>query len=106
MRRCAIKGILAGTPVATMLLFSTACTRAQTATPSPPPDGVVPAAVHGSSDVAAWLTGAIAEYAHSPLSTTLAGIVIILLIVGLLMWLRRPRKPLDTDAPVKDAVGG
>ena len=52
-----------------------------------------------SASAAGWLSGLTVEYAGSPLWTTIAGIAIIVLIVSLLMWLRRPRKPLDTHLP-------
>jgi hypothetical protein len=93
-------GILAGTLVAVVLLFSVAYAQTPTPTPSPAPEGIIPAIVHGSTNVAGWLTDLAVEYAGSPLWTTLAGIAIIVLIVSLIMWLRRPRKPLEIKVPM------
>jgi hypothetical protein len=93
-------GIFAGALSATLLLFFAASAQTPTATPSPAPEGIVPAIVHGSANVAAWMTGMAVEYAGSPLWTTLAGIAIIVLIVSLIMWMRRPRKPLETKVPL------
>lgn len=93
-------GILAGTLGAAVLLFSAVYAQAPTPTPSPAPEGIVPAIVHGSTNAATWLTGLAVEYAGSPLWTTIAGIAIIVLIVSLIMWLRRPRKPLETKVPL------
>jgi hypothetical protein len=53
----------------------------------------------GSANAAGWLSGLAVEYTGSPLWSTLAGIALIVLIVSLIMWLRRPRKPLDTHVP-------
>jgi hypothetical protein len=93
-------GILAGTFGAVALLFYASYAQSPTATPSPAPEGIVPSIVHGSTNAASWLTGVAVEYAGSPLWTTLAGIAIIVLIVSLIMWLRRPRKPLETKVPL------
>jgi hypothetical protein len=93
-------GILAGALVAVVLLFSAVYAQTPAVTPSPAPEGIVPAIVHGSTNVAAWLTGLAMEYAGSPLWTTFAGIAIIVLIVSLIMWMRRPRKPLETKVPL------
>jgi hypothetical protein len=93
-------GILAGALGAVVLLFSAVYAQTPTATPTPASEGVIPAIVHGSTNAANWLTGMAVEYAGSPLWTTIAGIAIIVLIVSLIMWLRRPRKPLDTEAPL------
>jgi hypothetical protein len=92
-------GILAGALGAVVLLFSAVSAQTPTSTPAPAPGGIVPAIVYGSTDAAAWLTGMAVEYAGSPLFSTLAGIAIIVLIVSLIMWLRRPRRPLDTHLP-------
>ena len=91
-------GIALGAVSAAALLCKAAWAQAPTATPAP--EGVVPAIVHTSAGAAGWLTGMAVEYAGSPLWTTIAGILIIVLIVGLIYWLRRPRKPLDTESPM------
>lgn len=91
-------GITLGAFIAVGLLC--AAVYAQTPTSTPSPEGVVPAIVHGSTGAAGWLTGMAVEYAGSPLWTTLAGIAIIVLVVSLIMWLRRPRKPTETDVPL------
>jgi hypothetical protein len=91
-------GILAGLLIAAALLLI--AVSARTPTPSPEPEGIVPAIVHSSTNAASWLSGLAVEYAGSPLWTTIAGIAIIVLIVSLIMWLRRPRKPLDTESPM------
>jgi hypothetical protein len=93
-------GILAGVLIATVLLFSAAYAQTPAPTPAPAPEGIVPGIVHASTSVATWLTETAVEYAGSPLWTTLAGIAIIVLIVSLIMWLRRPRKPLETKVPL------
>jgi hypothetical protein len=93
-------GILAGTLGTAVLLFSSVYAQTPTATPTQAPEGIIPAIVHGSTNAAAWLTGVAVEYAGSPLWTTLAGIAIIVLIVSLIMWMRRPRKPLETKVPL------
>jgi hypothetical protein len=92
--------ILAGALIAAVLLFSAVYAQAPIVTPSPAPEGIVPGIVHASTNVAAWLTDTAVEYAGSPLWTTLAGISIIVLVVSLIMWLRRPRKPLETKVPL------
>jgi uncharacterized membrane protein YtjA (UPF0391 family) len=92
--------ILAGALIAAVLLFSAVYAQAPIVTPSPAPEGIVPGIVHVSTNVATWLTDTAVEYAGSPLWTTLAGIAIIVLIVSLIMWLRRPRKPLETKVPL------
>jgi hypothetical protein len=93
-------GILTGALVAVLLLFTAVYAQAPTATPSPAPEGIIPAIVHGSTNAAGWLTDLAVEYAGSPLWTTLAGIAIIVLIVSLIMWMRRPRRPLETKVPL------
>jgi hypothetical protein len=91
---------LAGTLGAAVLLFSAVYAQTPTPVPSPAPEGIVPAIVHSSTNAATWMTGLAIEYAGSPLWTTLAGIAIIVLIVSLIMWMRRPRKPLETKVPL------
>lgn len=91
-------GVLAGALVAATLLLLVAGAMAPTAMPAP--EGIVQAIFRGSTDAASWLTGLAVEYAGSPLWTTLAGIAIIVLIVSLIMWLRRPRKPTETHVPL------
>ena len=54
----------------------------------------------GSANTAGWISGLTVEYAGSPLWTTLAGIAIIILVISLVLWLRRPRKPADIHAPL------
>ncbi len=85
---------------AAVLCFAAAYAQTPTATPSPPREGLVPAIVYTSMDVVAWLTGYALEYARSPLLTTIAGIMVIVLIVSLIWWMRRPRKPLETRSPM------
>ena len=92
--------IVLGTLIAVVLLCTAVYAQAPASTPSPAPEGIVPAVVHVSTSAAGWLTGMAVEYAGSPLWTTLAGIAIIVLIVSLIMWLRRPRKPLETKVPL------
>jgi hypothetical protein len=92
--------IMLGALSAVVLLCAAVYAQAPTSTPSPAPEGIVPAVVHGSTSAAGWLTGVAVEYAGSPLWTTLAGIAIIVLVVSLILWLRRPRKPADIHAPL------
>jgi hypothetical protein len=93
-------GIMAGASGAAVLLFSAVNAQTPTATPTPAPEGVISAIVHSTANTAAWLTDLAVEYAGSPLWTTIAGIAIIVLIVSLIMWMRRPRKPLETKVPL------
>lgn len=99
MRLRTCTGILAGALITAALSSFLANAQAPTVTPSPAPEGIVPAIVRGSSSAAAWLTGLAQEYAGSPLWSTISGIAIIVMIVSLIMWLRRPRKPLETESP-------
>jgi hypothetical protein len=78
----------------------TASAQTPTATPVPDQDGLIAGIVHASSDTASWLSGRAMEYAGSPLWSTLAGVLVIALIVSLYLWLRRPKKPTETRAPV------
>jgi hypothetical protein len=89
-----------GNAGAAALLFFAAYAQTPTATPSPARAGIVPAIVHSSTDAAVWMTDMAVEYAGSPLWTTLAGVALIFLIIGLVLWLRRPRKPLETRVPL------
>ena len=68
----------------------TASAQTPTATPVPDQDGLIAGIVHASSDTASWLSGRAMEYAGSPLWSTLAGVLVIALIVSLYVWLRRP----------------
>jgi hypothetical protein len=78
----------------------TASAQTPTATPVPDRDGLIAGIVHASSDTASWLSGRAMEYAGSPLWSTLAGVLVIALIVSLYVWLRRPKKPTETRAPM------
>ncbi len=78
----------------------TASAQTPTATPVPDQDGLIAGIVHVSSDTASWLSGRAMEYAGSPLWSTLAGVLVIALIVSLYLWLRRPKKPTETRAPM------
>ncbi len=66
----------------------------------PDQGGLISDIVHVSSDSASWLSGRAVEYAGSPLWQTLAGMMIIVLIVSLYMWIRKPKKPTETRAPM------
>jgi hypothetical protein len=83
-------------------MLSTAAAYAQTptATPAPAPDGVIPAIVDASSGVASWLDGLSVEYTGMSLWMSFMGIVFIVVIVSLFLWLRRPRRPTETRAPM------
>jgi hypothetical protein len=85
---------------AVALSLAAASAQAPAATPSPDQDGLIPAIVHISSDTASWLSGRAVEYAGSPLWQTLAGVMIIALIVSLYMWIRKPKKPTETRVPM------
>ncbi len=84
------------------IALSLAATTAQTptATPAPGQDGIIAGIVHASSNTASWLSGQAVEYAGSPLWQTLAGVMVIVLIVSLYMWIRKPKKPAETRAPM------
>ncbi len=62
--------------------------------------GVIAAIVGASSSVAAWLDGLSVTYTGMSLWMSCMGIVIIALIVGLIWWLRQPRKPTETRLPL------
>jgi len=82
------------------LLPTVASAQTPTATPVPGQGGLIADIVHVSSDTASWLSGRAVEYAGSPLWSTLAGVLVIALIVSLYLWLRRPKKPVEARAPM------
>ena len=61
---------------------------------------VIAAIVGASSSVAAWLDGLSVTYTGMSLWMSCVGIVLIALIVGLIWWLRQPRKPAETRLPL------
>ena len=100
-RRALILLWSAGTLIVAAALFSPALAQTSTATPSPAPDSGVTGLAGASTNVLSWLTGLAETYAGQPLLTTIAGILLVVLIaLTLYFWIRRPKKPLETRAPM------
>jgi protein-S-isoprenylcysteine O-methyltransferase Ste14 len=90
----------AGIVAAYYLISTVAYAQTPSPTPSQQPGGIVSLLVSLLSVTATWLSARAAEYGGSPLLPTVAAVLLIILFVALLAWLRRPKKPLDTHAPV------
>lgn len=86
-----------------LVIFSIPAALAQATpspTPIPSPGGISGIAVTLTTSIVAWTNGLVTVYGGSTLFATVAITIVAVLLVFFLFIMRRPRKPLDTHAPL------